>query len=111
MLNLDPQIEGIDKCCLEQPSICDINYSLSQFTGLETLELRNATAVIDEPLLRQLAKRLKRLAVHSDQHPAMFPNHEELKQYLSVDAISVISRHCLWLHDLSLDVPRDEEEV
>jgi hypothetical protein len=85
-----------------------VRSSLLNFTALESLEIRNATAVIDETLLRHIGRTIRTLGVHADQSPE--PTALE-KGYLAPNDILTMALTCPRLQELMLDIPLNRVKV
>jgi len=108
-LQLDAHFSTSDTCCPRPHSTEDIQSSLLNFAKLESLEIRNATSVINEELYRQFGSILRTLKVNSDQDPSPTPSTP--KVYLSPHDLISIASNCPWLRDLTIDMPGDEVRV
>jgi hypothetical protein len=108
-LQFDAPFQSVDICCLWRHYPETIRSSLLTFAQLESFEIRNATGVVDQELLRQLSK-LGVLKVHSDQDPSK-DAPPTAKKYLSPGDLASIAKASPWVRELKIDVPSDEATV
>ncbi|TLD23492.1 hypothetical protein E2P81_ATG08836 [Venturia nashicola] len=92
--------------CATPHNMDTVRSSLYGFDGLEELELRNATHVIDADLLAHLGKTIRRLLTRQLQPWDPITQYAQ-SVYLSDQILTTMGTVCPLLSDLTLDMPND----